>query len=296
MTVVTSRMSTRSDGSRVLPYGRPIELPNRGTTFVREVDGPRGAPTILLLHGWMASAGLNWFTAFEPLGEHFNVVAPDLRGHARGLRARRVFRLADCADDTAETLVQLGTGPVIAVGYSMGGPVAQLFWRRHRDLCAGLVLCATAPGFVPVARDRVVFTSMMAAAAVSTRVGGWAMQVPGVPRVVFNVNRAPATMRAWAAAEFRRHDWRMIVEAGHSLGTFHSGRWINEVDVPTAVVVTRGDRAVSPYLQRNMAASIPSASTFEIDGGHTTCMRQSFGTRLVDACADVAERVRIAAW
>ena len=30
------------------------------------------------------------------------------------------------------------------VGYSMGGMIAQTFWQRHRELTAGLVLCATA--------------------------------------------------------------------------------------------------------------------------------------------------------
>jgi pimeloyl-ACP methyl ester carboxylesterase len=30
------------------------------------------------------------------------------------------------------------------VGYSMGGMVAQLLWRRHPERVAGLVLCATA--------------------------------------------------------------------------------------------------------------------------------------------------------
>jgi 3-oxoadipate enol-lactonase len=278
-----------------LPLGRRIDLPERGTTFVRTVDGPPGAPTLLLLHGWMASAGLNWYPAFEPLSKYFNVVAPDLRGHARGLRSRRLFRLSECADDCAETLLQLGSGPVIAVGYSLGGPVAQLFWRRHRDLCDGLVLCATSTGFVPVARERIIFTSMMAAAAASTRVGGWALGVPGLPRLALNVKRAPGTMPEWAAAEFRRHDWRMIVEAGHSLGTFHSGRWINEIDVPTSVVVTSADRAVSPYLQRNMAASIPSASTFDLDDGHVACTKREFATTLVRACADVAERLSRAA-
>jgi 3-oxoadipate enol-lactonase len=281
----------RGGAALPLPVGRRVELPHRGTTFVREVEGPPGAPTLLLLHGWMASAGLNWFSAFDTLSKHFNVIAPDLRGHARGLRARRVFRLADCADDCAETLLQLDRGPVIAVGYSMGGPVAQLFWKRHRDLCDGLVLCATSPGFVPATRDRIVFTSMMAAAAASTRMGGWALQVPGVPRLAFNIHRAPGTMPEWAAAEFRRHDWRMIVEAGHSLGTFHSGRWVNEIDVPTSVVVTANDRAVSPYLQRNMAASIPSASMFDVADGHVACMKRSFATTLVRACGDVAERV-----
>ena len=32
------------------------------------------------------------------------------------------------------------------VGYSMGGPIAQLLWRRHRDRVDGLVLCAAFPG------------------------------------------------------------------------------------------------------------------------------------------------------
>jgi pimeloyl-ACP methyl ester carboxylesterase len=277
-----------------LPLGRRIELSHRGTTFVREVAGPSGAPTVLLLHGWMASGGLNWFRAFGPLSRYFNVIAPDLRGHARGLRSRRVFRLADCADDCAATIEALGCGPVIAVGYSLGGPVAQLFWRRHRDLCAGLVLCATSTGFVPVTRDRIVFTSMMAAAAATTRVGALATRLPGAPRLGVLPARTPGSLPEWAAAEFRRHDWRMILEAGHSLSTFHSARWINEVDVPSAVVVTTADRAVAPFLQYNMASSIPSASTFEVDDGHIACMRDSFGADLVPACLDVADRLAYA--
>ena len=40
--------------------------------------------TVLLVHGWLASGGINWYRAFDPLAEHFNVVAPDLRGHGRG--------------------------------------------------------------------------------------------------------------------------------------------------------------------------------------------------------------------
>src|SRR5690349_19985038 len=40
------------------PEGRAIELPGRGTTFVREAGGPAGAPTLLLLHGWTATGGI----------------------------------------------------------------------------------------------------------------------------------------------------------------------------------------------------------------------------------------------
>ena len=91
----------------------------------------------------MASAGLNWFQAFEPLSEHYRVVALDHRGHARGLRTWSRFRLADCADDAAAVLDTLGVGPVVAVGYSMGGPIAQLLARSHAGAVSGIVLCAT---------------------------------------------------------------------------------------------------------------------------------------------------------
>src|SRR5882724_7638081 len=103
-----------------IPLGRRVELPGRGTTFFREVAGPPGAPTVLLLHGLIASGGLNWFQAFGPLGKHFRVVAIDHRGHGRGMRSWRRFRLADCADDAAALLDVLGIEHAIAVGYSMG--------------------------------------------------------------------------------------------------------------------------------------------------------------------------------
>ena len=41
---------------------------------MRTIDGPPGAPTVLLLHGWTATADLNWFHCYEPLGEHYRVV------------------------------------------------------------------------------------------------------------------------------------------------------------------------------------------------------------------------------
>ena len=89
-------------------------LPGRGTTFFRRIEGPPGAPTVMLLHGWTASGGMNYFKAFDELSKHFSIVAPDLRGHGRGIRSWRRFRLADCADDTAALIRELDCRPVIA--------------------------------------------------------------------------------------------------------------------------------------------------------------------------------------
>jgi len=267
--------------------GRYVDLPRRGRTFIREVPGPEGAPTLLLLHGWGATGGLNWFQTFEALGTRFRVIAPDLRGHGQGLRSRRVFRLADCADDCAATLVELDTGPVIAVGYSMGGPVAQLLWRRHRDLVSGLVFCATSAGFMPNRSQRLPYQSAMFAAVTAARAATLTVKIPAIPAL----RARPPRLPAWIADETRFHDPRAMVEAGHSISTYHAGRWIDQVDVPTAVVCTSRDHAVRPELQLALADAIAGTTVHPIDDGHLSCAHPTFAPVLLDACVSVAERI-----
>ncbi len=273
--------------------GRRVELPGRGTTFVREVDGPPGAPTLLLVHGWLASGGLNWFRVFDALGEHFRVVAPDLRGHGRGIRSWRRFRLADCADDLAALLDELDAGPVIAVGYSLGGPVAQLLWRRHPHAVEGLVLCATAHNLMPGVRESLIFSSAMAALAGTTRAGQLATKLPADRvRRLFPVAAAerPSSLRAWARAEMGRHDWRMIMEAGRAMGTYSGRQWVGQINVPTAVLVTTKDRGIPALNQLQMAVAIPHASIHRIEDGHVACAKPTFAPPLVAACLEVAGR------
>jgi len=277
-----------------LPRGERIELAGRGTSFARVVSGPAGAPTVVLLHGWIASGGLNWFNAFEPLSQRYNVIAPDARGHGRGIRSRRRFRLADCADDVSALLDHLGSGPVIAVGYSMGGPIAQLLWRRHPERVQGLVLCATAYRFVAGARERFVFSSMMATAAGTTRAGHMLGRAPvaSLRRWAPEGSASPPTnLRSWAAGEMRRHDLVKLMEAGQAIGHYNARRWIGEIDVPTTVLVTERDRAIDQREQLKLAAAIPGALVHTIDDGHVVCAKREFGPALVRAVDSVQSRV-----
>ncbi len=275
-----------------VPLGRRVALAGRGGTFVREVAGPPDAPTVLLVHGLGASGGLNWFRAFETLGVEFRVLAPDLRGHGRGVRSPRAFRLADCADDLAALLDVLATGPVIVAGYSMGGPVAELLWRRHPERVAGLVLCATAPRFSrgPFGgRPADVALGLFAASA---RFGERAASLPTAPLRALRALRPsrPRDFVQWTIAEFRRHDVRHLLEAGRAANSFDGGSLLRDVDVPAAMVVTTRDRVVPPREQLAAAALIEGASVFEVDGGHAVCARQRFAEPLRDACRDLAVR------
>ncbi len=272
-----------------LPPGGPIHLPGRGTTFHRDRPSRagHGAPTVLLLHGWTATADLNWFPAYEPLAEHFRVVALDHRGHGRGIRTNRRFRLADCADDAVALADTLGIDRFIPIGYSMGGLVAQLVWHRHRDRVDGLVLGATARNFRGN-RSAVGGFAALGAMAAAARVVPETAQRRAARRVI---GRRPG-LSDWARDEFEAGDPRMVLEAGQAIGAFSSHAWVGGVDVPTSVVLTEADRIVPPSRQAKLAAAIPEAVVHPVPIDHGGCVVEPevFVPALVAAARDVAGR------
>ncbi|MGH9182596.1 MAG: alpha/beta fold hydrolase [Acidimicrobiales bacterium] len=272
-----------------------MALPGRGTVFVRERTGPSGAPALLLLHGWTASADLNWFAAYEPLGRGFSVVAADHRGHGRGLPLRRRFRLDQCADDAAALVASLGLGSVVVVGYSLGGAVAQVLWRRHRGLVDGLVLCATAHRFIDRPRERLGFAALGGLALVSRAVGS-PLRRHLAHRLLGTRANGCRPLDGWALDQMSRHDWTAVLSAGAAIGRFDSRSWVGEIDVPTAVVATTGDRTVAAHRQLALAGAIPGATLHLVDGDHTVCARapDRFVPVLVEACRSVVGRVTAA--
>lgn len=274
-----------------LPPSRMVELPGRGRALVREVAGPRGAPTVALLHGWTATADVTWFPSYQALGERFPVLAMDLRGHGRGLPARPLFRLADCADDVAALARATGTSGLIPVGYSMGGPVALLLWRRHPELVSGLVLCATAPRF---ARgdlyDRLFCAGLLGLSLVARLTpASWSR---GMAAAVTE-RRLSGTPRArWVATQLSANDPAAMVQAGSALRSFDARPFLADIDVPVAVVVTTDDEVVPAQRQLALAEAIPGASVHTVGGGHAACVDAAprFVPTLMDAIASVSER------
>jgi 3-oxoadipate enol-lactonase len=260
--------------------------------WLRDLPGPPGAPTVFLLHGLGATADLNWFASYRSLSSRYRVIAMDHRGHGRGIRSRRPFRLEDCADDVVDLADALGVRSFIPVGYSMGGPIAQLVWRRHRARVDGLVLCATAARFASSPESTLGFVGL----------GGLAMASRLTPRAVQRrfidgmVSRREASgPELWAREQMRRHDLTSVLEASRAVGQFSSTKWIGSIDVPTAVVVTTRDTLVSARRQLALASAIEGATVHQVDADHDAAVfaTDRFVPALLDACESVASRALV---
>jgi 3-oxoadipate enol-lactonase len=284
-------MDYESGAPPFLPEGRPVLLPGRGTTYVREVLGPPGAPVLVLLHGWTASSALNWFGCYRHLGRRFRVVGIDHRGHGRGIRNRRPFRLEDCADDVAALAEQLEITHFIPVGYSMGGPIALLTWRRHRELVDGLVLCATARRFATGRPAERAIAGGMVGLSFAASLSPEGLRRMAVERFI-NARLAGTALDRWAASELRLNDPVPLLQAGAALARFDARPWIGDVDVPSAVVVTESDQIVPTASQLALASSLPGSQLFRISGDHGVCATEPerFTPVLSAACEHVARQ------
>ena len=201
-----------------MPPARTLRIPGRGELFLRDTGGH--GPAVMLLHGWMATADMNWCGAYDDLAAAgYRVLAIDHRGHGRGLRSAAPFRLVDCAGDAAAALRALEVAPALVIGYSMGGAIAQLMARDFRDVVAGLILSGTAQHWQDPQTRRAL--KAMGALGLMLSVAPRATWTTGFHRA--GLRDSPET--AWALSEMMRHCARDIAEAGRDLARFDSRPW-----------------------------------------------------------------------
>lgn len=247
--------------------GRTVNVPGRGEFFIRHSQhADPAAMTVLLLHGWTASSDLNFFTAYDELAAHASVIGIDHRGHGRGLRPDVDFALEDCADDAAAVCKALGINSVVAVGYSMGGPIAMLLARRHPELVSGLVLQATALEWRATAGERARFNVSRWLGPVTRR-----FIRPSTIRFVFSrrvTRRHPLRKHlGWLISEWRRNDPWHMAQAGRAISKFDARPFAPSLRTPVCVVLTTKDQLVPPRKQRELAQAT-NAEVVPLDGDH----------------------------
>jgi len=250
-----------------LPEGHTLLVPGRGELFYRyHRHADPDAPIVLLLHGWTASGDLQFFTAYEALSKQYSFITLDHRGHGRGLRLQKPFELEDVADDAALLLESLGVVPVIAVGYSMGGPVAMLLTRRHPHLVRAIVLEATALEWCASRLDRVRWKTVRIIGPLLRSVAYQRWLSNGIRRILGRGHPLQSYV-PWLSGEMRRNDPQTVVQAGQALSRYDARPWAGALGKPAASLITTRDHLVKPYKQRALA-EVLHAEIREVSGDH----------------------------
>ncbi len=241
-----------------------------------------GTP-VLLVHAFPLNHEM-WNDQFDALASKYRLIAPDLRGFGHSQVIEGTATMKEMADDLAALLDSLNVSqPVTLCGLSMGGYVIWEFLRAYRQRVRSLILCDTraTADTGSVAEQRLELASEVLAAGSELLVERLGPKLISSatrekrPEVVERVNEMirsapPQGVAAALRGMAERRDSSDLLE---------------QIDVPTLLVVGRDDELTPPDEMRSMADSIATAR-FEIidEAGHLPAMEQSdaFNALLAD--------------
>lgn len=167
----------------------------------------------------------------------------------------------------------LGGEPVVLVGHSMGGLVAQETYARHPELVKALVLCFTSPAFAGGDSE---FTKQFIAARIAPLDQGQSM-ADIAARLMPTMRGSRSDPSGLALARkimsgVRPDTYRKAVQF---LTTFDRRKDLADIKVPTLLIAGSDDRTAPPKVMEKMAQKIPGAECLLLEGcGHLGPMDQ----------------------
>jgi 3-oxoadipate enol-lactonase len=243
-----------------------------------EVDKEGATPPIVLLHSLALDRSM-WQPLVDELGDDYKVISLDLRGHGASTTDGS-FSIEDMADDVAETLEELGHDRATIVGLSMGGCVAQALAIRHPGLVGALGLLDTTAWYGPDAPRK-----WAERASTARQQGMRSLSQFQLDRwfssdfIRDNPERTDHLLNIFAA-----NDIDSYAAACQAMGNFDARAALNEISIPTVVIVGELDPATTPEHAIDIAARIPGSILQVLPGAkHLTP---------VEHPAEVANRLR----
>lgn len=100
-------------------------------------------PTLLLLHGGLATSDMMWSSRYDQLAAVYRILAPDTRGHGRTTNPSGRLGYDQMADDMAAFCAALGVSKPLVLGFSDGGQIAIELGLRHPSLARAMVMGGT---------------------------------------------------------------------------------------------------------------------------------------------------------
>ena len=101
--------------------------------------GRRGAPGVVLVHGWSTSAPI-WHEVAEALSQEYHVIVPDNRGNGESQAPVEGFRISDYASDLVGLIDAAGLARPAVVGSSWGGNIGTYVADEYPESVSKVVL------------------------------------------------------------------------------------------------------------------------------------------------------------
>lgn len=265
------------------------EIAGGDERFRVKIDGPDGAPVILMSHSLGCDLTM-WDAVVPALARTYRVVRYDSRGHGGSVVVARPTSIAELADDALAILDDLGVERAHFVGLSMGGMVGQWLLRFAPERLDRVVLCNTAAMMGPPdlwnARIRAVREGMAGLTA-------------GVMERWFT----PRFRKASPAALARIVD---VFEATAPDGYASCSAAIRDMDQrwglreaigDVTVIVGAHDPGTTPAIGKAIADAIPGARLVTLDAAHISAVERpdDFAAAVLAALAAPTRKARRAA-
>lgn len=226
--------------------------------------------TVVLSHA-LGADSMMWDALANTLAEDCRVICFDHRGHGASTVVDAPCTMADLADDAARLLDELGTGPVVFVGLSMGGMVAQELALRHPRLVKSLAIANSSSGYDAAGQkawaDRIQLVEAQGLEAVAdTTMQRWFTPV-------FHAHQA-ATVARWHR-RIVTNDVRGYVAGCHAVMNLDTTARLKEIRVPTLVIAAEFDQGTPPSMSEVISREIPGAALVILkDAAHFSVIEQ----------------------
>jgi len=244
-----------------------------GLTLWARQWGEPDAPAVVLVHGRGARAD-TWRPVAERIIDgpgHWQVLAPDLRGHGDSdWDAARRYGIGTLADDLAEWIRATTPKPCVLVGHSLGGAVALVTAGREPELVSRLVLEDGGPS-----SERLVERWANAQSVPRSRFADFSDAMAEL-ELLFPGDTTPANRVRRLAHFFESGDagdvvWRsdmpgMIAAPRDSLLLDKSWQAVQDLRCPLTLIVAEDNSMLDPDAGARILAAKPDTEVVKIAG------------------------------
>lgn len=225
-------------------------------------DAGQGTP-VVFIHGFPLTRQM-WESQVEALSGRARCITIDLRSHGESQSVLWYATVDTYADEVAALLDHLGIERAVVCGFSMGGYVAFAFLRRYRERVAGLILADTRPQADTPEGKQGRFNTAQTAHTQGAKAIADAM----LPRLL--------TEKTLAERPEVVSFVRSMIEGNPVVGMAadlmamaqrpDSVEMLEQIRVPTLIIVGNQDALTPPADSELMASKIPGAKLVRIEG------------------------------